>query len=73
MSNKKTPRLEVVNQNETGRNTRFRDTQTGEEMSRSETVRRIERGNYPDYHVRDVNGVKTPASNPDNSGKNNLG
>ena len=28
---------------------------------------------YPDYHVRVINGSKTPASDPDKSRKNNLG
>lgn len=41
-------------------------------MTRAEFVREIERGNYPNYHVRDINGVKTPASNPDGNPRNNL-
>ena len=42
-------------------------------MSRSQFVRQIENGNYDNYHVRNINGVKTPVSNPDNSTNNNLG
>ena len=33
----------------------------------------IEQGAYPDYHVRKVEGKRTPASNPDTGKKNNLG
>lgn len=66
-------RLKVTKETDTGRNVGFMDNRTGQEMSRAEVVRRIEQGAYPDYHVRKVNGVKTPASNPDRSEKNNLG
>lgn len=66
-------RLKVTRESDTGRNQRFRDTRTGEEMSRSEVVRRIEGGQYENYHVREINGVKTPVSNPDSSEGNNLG
>ena len=30
-------------------------------------------GNYEHYHVREINGIKTPVSNPDKSTNNNLG
>ncbi len=69
----KKKRLEVVNESDTGRNERFRDTRTGKEMSRPEVVRQIKQGVYPDHHVREINGVKTPVSNPDGNEKNNLG
>lgn len=70
----KKPRLVVVAETPTGRNSHFNDTRSGETISRAEAVRRIESGQYPDYHVREVNGVKTPVSNPDGKGgKNNLG
>ena len=42
-------------------------------MTRARFVREIERGNYSNYHVRDVNGFKTPVSNPDVKEGNNLG
>jgi hypothetical protein len=42
-------------------------------MSRTQFVKEIEKGNYSDYHVRKINGVKTPASNPDGKTGNNLG
>jgi hypothetical protein len=37
------------------------------EMSRGEFVRQIQQGDYPNYHVRIINGVPTPVSNPDGS------
>jgi hypothetical protein len=61
-----------VGKNNSGRNERFRDNRTGETMSRAELVRQIEAGNYPNYHVREINNVKTPVSNPDSSEANNL-
>ena len=65
--------IKVTNETPTGRNTRFRDPTTGNNMNRPKFVKEIENGNYPGYHVRVVNGVKTPVSNPDDSTKNNLG
>ena len=66
-------RVSVTQENDSGRNQRFRDNYNGSEMSRSEFVRQIERGNYEHYHIRNINGVKTPVSNPDKSENNNLG
>lgn len=66
-------RVTVTRESNSGRNQAFRDNQTGNNMTRSEFVNRINNGNYPDYHVRNINGVKTPASNPDKSKNNNLG
>ena len=63
----------VTRETTTGRNTGFVDTQTGKNMTRPQFVKQIERGAYPEYHVRVVNGVKTPASNPDSRRNNNLG
>jgi hypothetical protein len=65
-------RISVTSETESGRNTRFRDNVSGREMSRGELVRRIEEGQYPNYHVRVVNNVRTPVSNPDSSENNNL-
>lgn len=66
-------RISVTDENESGRNEAFHDNSTGRSMSRSALVRSIEGGRYPDYHVRVINGVKTPVSNPDRSEGNNLG
>ena len=64
--------VKMTRETESGRNTRFVDVRTGREMSRPEFVRAIESDQYPDYHVREINGLKTPVSNPDRSEGNNL-
>lgn len=65
-------RITVVQESDTGRNERFRDNHTGTNMSRNQFVRKIEKGKYPNYHIRKINGVPTPVSNPDDSERNNL-
>lgn len=62
-----------VAQNSTGRNTTFKDVSSGTKMTRSQFVSKIENNKYSDYHVRIINGIKTPCSNPDKSERNNLG
>lgn len=65
-------RITVTDESDTGRNQEFHDNLTGRNMSRAEFVRRIENDEYPNYHVREINGIKTPASDPDDSEGNNL-
>ena len=65
-------RVTVTQESETGRNERFRDNYTGQNMTRNQFVREINNGNYDNYHVRIINNVPTPVSNPDNSERNNL-
>ena len=65
-------RVKVTQERDSGRNQRFRDTRTGEEMTRAQFVKQIENGQYPNYHVRKINDVKTPVSNPDETTNNNL-
>ncbi len=65
-------RVTVTQENDTGRNKKFHDNSTGEDMSRAQFVKKIEQGNYDDYHVRKINNVKTPVSNPDATKNNNL-
>ena len=67
-----TKRVIVTKESETGRNTNFHDSSTEEDMTRSQFVRKIESGNYKNYHIRTINDVKTPVSNPDKSTNNNL-
>jgi len=62
----------VTQESDTGRNEQFWDTSTGKNMTRGEFVRQIEQGKFPDYHIRKIDGVKTPVSNPDNKESNNL-
>ncbi|MDD4096164.1 MAG: hypothetical protein PHP22_08000 [Oscillospiraceae bacterium] len=66
-------RVIVTKESDSGRNERFQDLKTGASMSRDQFVKKIENGQYPDYHVREINDQKTPASNPDKSSRNNLG
>ncbi len=66
-------RVTVTNTNSKGRNTNFRDNVTGANMTRPQFVKQIKNGNYENYHVRKINGVDTPVSNPDRSKNNNLG
>lgn len=42
------------------------------QLRRPSFVGKIESGAYENYHVRVINGVKTPVSNPDGSEGNNL-
>jgi hypothetical protein len=65
--------VEVTQETDSGRNRQFHDDRNGRDMSRAEFVRQIRKGNYPDYHVRIINGLATPISNPDRSENNNLG
>lgn len=63
--------VRVTKESESGRNQRF---QVGNRnISRAEFVKEIKQGRHPEYHVREVNDVPTPASNPDRSKSNNLG
>lgn len=65
-------RISVTSETNTGRNNTFRDNVTGATMTRAQFVRQIENNVYDNYHVRVINGIKTPVSNPDKSSNNNL-
>ena len=65
--------IKVTRESDSGRNQHFHDNFTGTDMTRAQLVREIEHGNYSNYHVREINGVKTPVSNPDGNSRNNLG
>ena len=65
-------RVNVTKESDSGRNLQFHDNRAGRNMSRAGFVSAIEAGQYPNYHVRKINGVKTPVSNPDKSEANNL-
>lgn len=64
--------ITVTSESTKGRNERFHDNYGGQDMSRTQFVKQIESGKYSNYHVRIINGVKTPVSNPDGSENNNL-
>lgn len=65
-------RITVTEESDSGRNLEFKDNKTGVLMSREEFVEKIEKCVYPDYHIRDINGIKTPIGNPDSNECNNL-
>ncbi len=65
-------RIKVTQESDSGRNQRFHDIRTSADMTRAQFVREIEQGNYDNYHVRIINGIKTPVSNPDGKEGNNL-
>ncbi len=69
----KKPQVIVIQESQTGRNEKFQDTSSGNTMNRREFVKQIENGKYDDYHIRNINGEKTPVSNPDKNSDNNLG
>ena len=64
--------VRTISESDSGRNLKFQDKKTGSTMSRAEFVKKIEQGKYDDYHVRKINGLKTPVSNPDGKEGNNL-
>lgn len=66
-------RVSVTRESSSGRNMRFHDNYRGTNMTRAQFVKEIKRGNYENYHVRNINGVETPVSNPDSTKNNNLG
>ena len=63
----------VTSESDSGRNQQFHDNRSGKNMNRVEFVRQIEQGKFPDYYVREINGLKTPVSKPDGREGNNLG
>ena len=66
-------RIRVTSQTGSGRNTGFHDNYTGMDMTRAQFACEIRNGNYEGYHIRMINGLATPVSNPDRSQRNNLG
>jgi len=66
-------RVVVTKEGKSGRNLNFHDNFTKKNMTRGEFVKEIEKGNYNKYHVRKINNIKTPVSNPDSTTNNNLG
>ena len=66
-------RITVIQENSTGRNEKFHDNLKNKNMTRGEFVKEIKKGNYDDFHIRKINGIETPVSNPDSSENNNLG
>lgn len=67
-----TKRLRVLKQSKTGRNELFQDVHSKKILTRKQVIDCIKHGDYPDYHLRIINGKETPCSNPDNDKFNNL-
>ncbi|EIL7052414.1 hypothetical protein ABZZ59_002257 [Listeria monocytogenes] len=65
-------RVTVTSEDGSGRNKNFHDNFKDKDMTREQFVKEIKQGNYKNYHVRNVNGVDTPVSNPDKTRNNNL-
>ena len=64
-------KIKVTSENSTGRNIGF--NVNGRSMTRAQTVKAIQSNSDCDYHVRNINGIKTPVSNPTKNHRNNLG
>ncbi len=64
-------KIEVDSQSKTGRNTKF--NVDGKILTRAQTANLIKQTPNSGFHVRKINGLNTPVSNPDKSTKNNLG
>ena len=66
-------RIAVTSETSTGRNQTFHDNYKNKNISWQKFVNEIKNGNYPKFHIRTINGIETPVSNPDKSTLNNLG
>lgn len=66
-------RITVTRESETGRNEYFHDNYSNIDMTRNQFVAAIQNGEYQNYHIRNINGIDTPVSNPDKTRNNNLG
>ena len=62
----------VLKENKQGRNEVFFDLVKNVMLSREEFVIAIESGVYPAYTVKNINGLPTPVSKPDDKETNNL-
>ena len=68
----KSPKISVTAESTTGRNLRF-NTPIADNVSRQKLAQEIRAGVHEGYHVRVINGLATPVSNPNGSSKDNLG
>ena len=64
--------ITVTSESETGRNVRFSVAGQGD-VSRQALVQQIRAGEHQNYHVRIINGLATPVSNPNGTEGDNLG
>lgn len=66
-------KVRVIQESDSGRNEQFMDIVSGIQMNRVQFVNAIKIGIYKNYHIRKINGVDTPCSNPNGNVKDNLG
>ncbi|WP_144207743.1 DUF3892 domain-containing protein [Shewanella donghaensis] len=66
-------RVKVIAESKTGKNIKFHDNRLNRNMTDKQFISRIEKGEYSNYHVRERDGVKYAATNPDATINNNLG
>lgn len=64
-------KITVARERPSGLNTHFNVPGQGV-VTRGELARQVSRGQHSDYHVRNVDGRRIIASNPDGSTRNNL-
>ncbi|MER2010242.1 MAG: hypothetical protein ABS939_22645 [Psychrobacillus sp.] len=64
-------KITVMSEDKNGRNQTFK-VGNGY-LNREQLSQSIKNGNHPNYHVRNINGLDTPVSNPDKFSGNNLG
>ena len=65
-------KITVTSESDSGRNVRFNVAGQGD-VSRRTLVQQIRGGEHEDYHVRIINRLATPVSNPNGSEGDNLG
>lgn len=68
-------KVQVIKENETGRNILFQNTGNHEIMTLKQFINKIENRNSvysENYYIRVQNGIKTPVSKPNNSRLDNL-
>ena len=65
----KNHKVQVISESESGRNQRFKDCNSGKEMTINQFVKEIKAGNYEDYYVRKINNIDAPVSKPDGNKK----
>ncbi len=69
----KKPKIKVIEESDSGRNERFE--YNNKEYTRPQINKLIKKNIdnlQDDYHIRHINGLATPCSNPDSSKNNNL-
>ena len=65
--------LRVIEESESGRNTRFLNEITGQELTAAEAIGAAKNGQFPEYDVIMCNGEETLRSKADGATANNLG